>query len=418
MRNLRVDGERLWASLMELAEIGATPKGGVCRLAATDLDGEARRRFIGWCEAAGCTVAVDGIGNIFARRPGRNPELAPILSGSHLDTQPTGGKFDGAYGVMAALEIVRTLNDLGYETEAPVEIVAWTNEEGSRFSPAMVGSGAFAGVFDLAYALGRPDNVTGVTLGAELRRIGFAGPAPVGSRPVAAYFEAHIEQGPILEANGNTIGVVTGAQGQRWYEVTVAGQEAHAGPTPMPRRRDALVGAARMIEAVNRIGHAHAPYACATVGFVQVSPNSRNTIPGRVFFTVDFRHPEDAVLRTMDRELRAACAESAAAARVVAEVEEFWYFAPTPFDPALVSAVRDAAAAQGCPHQDIVSGAGHDAVYMARVAPSAMVFVPCAGGISHNEIEDAKPEDLAAGCNVLLNAVLDRANAPSQRGNG
>jgi len=308
--------------------------------------------------------------------------------------------------VMAGLEVVRTLNDLGYETEAPIEIVAWTNEEGSRFSPAMVGSGVFAGVFELAEGLGRPDNVTGVTLGAELQRIGFAGPEQVGGRPVGAYFEAHIEQGPILEAAGKPIGVVTGAQGQRWYEITVAGQEAHAGPTPMPRRRDALVGAARMIDAVNRIGLAHAPYACATVGFVQVSPNSRNTIPGRVFFTVDFRHPEDAVLTLMDGELRRACESAAAPTGLEVEVKEFWYFPPTPFDLELVTTVRNAAEAQGYPHQDIISGAGHDAVYMARVAPAAMIFVPCAGGISHNEIEDANPEDLTAGCNVLLNAVL------------
>jgi N-carbamoyl-L-amino-acid hydrolase len=409
MRNLQVNGERLWASLMELARVGATEKGGVCRLAASDLDAEARRLFIAWCEAAGCTVKVDRIGNIFARRAGQKPEHPPVMIGSHLDTQPTGGKFDGAYGVLAGLEIVRTLNDLGYETEMPLEIVAWTNEEGSRFSPAMVGSGAFAGVFDLDYGLGRPDNITGDTLGTELARIGFAGPEPVGGRQVAAYFEAHIEQGPILEAAGLPVGVVTGAQGQRWYEITVTGQEAHAGPTPMPQRRDALVGAARMIDAVNRIGHAHAPLACATVGFVQVSPNSRNTIPGRVFFTVDFRHPEDAVLTAMDRELRAACAQAAATQSLDAAVEEFWHFPPTPFDPALVGAVREAALAQGYPHQDIVSGAGHDAVYMARVAPAAMVFVPCVGGISHNEIEDAKPADLTAGCNVLLNAVLDRA---------
>jgi N-carbamoyl-L-amino-acid hydrolase len=411
MRNLQVNGERLWASLMELAQIGATPKGGVCRLAASDLDADARRLFIRWCEEAGCRVTIDKIGNIFARRPGRNPSLPPVMTGSHLDTQPTGGRFDGAYGVMAGLEIVRTLNDLGYETEAPVEIVAWTNEEGSRFSPAMVGSGVFARVFDLAYGLERPDNVTGVTLGAELQRIGFAGPQPVGGRPVTAYFEAHIEQGPILEAAAKPIGVVTGAQGQRWYEITVIGQEAHAGPTPMPRRRDALVGAARMIDAVNRIGHMHAPYAGATVGFVQVSPNSRNTIPGRVFFTVDFRHPEDAVLTQMDRELRTACAEAAGSQNLEAAVEEFWYFPPTPFDPVLVGRVRDAAAAQDYAHQDIISGAGHDAVYMARVAPTAMVFVPCVGGISHNEIEDAKPDDLTAGCNVLLNALLDTADA-------
>ncbi len=415
MRNLTVNGERLWASLMELARIGATAKGGVCRLAASDLDGAARRLFIRWCEEAGCTVSIDRIGNIFARRPGGNPALPPVMTGSHLDTQPTGGRFDGAYGVMAGLELVRTLNDLGYETEAPVEIVAWTNEEGSRFSPAMVGSGVFAGVFDLAYGLDRPDNITGVTLGAELDRIGFAGPAPVGGREVAAYFEAHIEQGPILEAAGLPIGIVTGAQGQRWYEVTVTGQEAHAGPTPMPRRRDALVGAARMIDAVNKIGHAHAPYACATVGFVQVSPNSRNTIPGHVFFTVDFRHPEDAVLTEMDRELRAACAAAAATQTLEVAVEEFWYFPPTPFDPDLVGRVREAALAQGCPHQDIISGAGHDAVYMARVAPAAMIFVPCVGGISHNEIEDAKPEDLTAGANVLLNAVLECADGDAMK---
>jgi N-carbamoyl-L-amino-acid hydrolase len=411
MRNLTVNGERLWASLVELAQIGATAKGGVCRLAASDLDAAARRLFIRWCEEAGCAVTVDRIGNIFARRAGRNPALPPIVTGSHLDTQPTGGKFDGAYGVMAGLEVVRTLNDLGYETEAPIEIVAWTNEEGARFSPAMVGSGAFTGVFELESALATPDNnAPELTLGGELQRIGFAGEAPVGEHPVAAYFEAHIEQGPILEAAGLPIGVVTGAQGQRWYEITVTGQEAHAGPTPMPRRRDALVGAARMIDAVNRIGHAHAPYACATVGFIQSSPNSRNTIPGKVFFTVDFRHPDNDTLTAMDTELRAACTEAAATQHLDVEVKEFWYFPPTPFDPRMVGAVREAAKAQSLPHQDIVSGAGHDAVYMAKVAPTAMIFVPCVGGISHNEVEDAKPDDLTAGCAVLLNAMLDCAS--------
>src|ERR1051325_7647853 len=417
MRNLKVDGERLWASLRELATIGATEKGGVLRLATSDLDAEARRLFIRWCEEAGCTVTVDRIGNIFARRPGRNPDLPSIMTGSHLDTQPTGGRFDGAYGVMAGLEVVRSLNDLGYETEAPIEIVAWTNEEGSRFSPAMVGSGAFTGVFALDPALATRDNTApDLTLGGELGRIGFAGSEPVGKRSVRAYFEAHIEQGPILEAAGLPVGIVTGAQGQRWYEITVTGQEAHAGPTPMPRRRDALVGAARLIEAVIRIGHMHSPFACATGGFVQVGPNSRNTIPGRVFFTVDFRHPEGAVLSEMDRELREACEAAAATQHLEAEVKEFWYFPPTPFDPKLVGAVRDAAAAQGYSHQDIISGAGHDAVYMARVAPTAMIFVPCVGGISHNEIEDAKPEDWTAGANVLLNAVLEGADTPGHQG--
>jgi len=414
MRNLKINGDRLWQSLMEMAKIGATEKGGVCRLALTDLDREGRELFIRWCKDAGCTVSVDRMGNIFARRPGKNAALAPVLAGSHLDTQPTGGKFDGVYGVLAGLEVVRTLNDLGYETEAPVEIVVWTNEEGSRFSPPMVGSGVFAGVFDLKYGLERPDNLTGVPMGQELKRVGFAGREPVGGRKVAAYFEAHIEQGPILEDQKKPIGVVTGAQGQRWYEITVTGQEAHAGPTPMPKRRDALVGAARMIDAVNRIGLAHPPYACATVGFAQVSPNSRNTIPGRVFFTVDFRHPEDAVLTAMDKELRSACAEIAEKIGLALEVKEFWYFPPTPFDRTCVATVRQATEALGFPHMDIISGAGHDAVYMARVAPTAMIFVPCVGGISHNEIEDAKPEDLAMGCSVLLNAVLERANADAK----
>jgi N-carbamoyl-L-amino-acid hydrolase len=412
--NLKIDGDRLWQSLMDMARIGATERGGNCRLALSDLDREGRQLFIGWATAAGCTIGIDRMGNIFARRAGRNDALPPVLLGSHLDTQPTGGRFDGVYGVLAGLEVVRSLNDAGFETEAPIEVVVWTNEEGSRFPPPMIGSGVFAGVFDLAYGLGRPD-LEGKTIGAELARIGFAGDVPCGGRQIGAYFEAHIEQGPILEAEGKMVGVVTGAQGQRWYEITVTGQEAHAGPTPMKRRRDALVGAARMIDTVNRIGHDHAPYACATVGFAQVSPNSRNTIPGKVFFTVDFRHPEDAVLTAMDRALRDDCRRIAEVAGLEVDVKEFWYFPPTPFDRACVAAVRGATERAGYPHMDIISGAGHDAVYMARVAPSAMVFVPCENGISHNEIENARPEDLAAGCAVLMQAIVARANAPAVR---
>ena len=409
MRNLKIDGDRLWASLMELAEIGATGKGGVCRLALTDLDRAGRDLFVRWCEAAGCTVSVDGVGNIFARRPGRDATQPPVMAGSHLDSQPTGGKFDGAYGVLAGLEAVRTLNDFGIETEAPVEIVAWTNEEGSRFSPPMMGSGAFAGVFGTGEVLARPDNVTGALLGDELSRIGYDGAAPVGGREIGAYFEAHIEQGPILENEGRTIGVVTGAQGQRWYEVTVTGQEAHAGPTPMTLRKDALVAAARMIDAVNRLGHDFPPEACATVGFVESSPNSRNTIPGRVFFTVDLRHPDDATLAAMDRRLRTDFAGIAEAAGCTADVADFWDFPATAFDEACVAAVRDAADQGGLLWRDIVSGAGHDAVYIARIAPSAMIFIPCEGGISHNEIENATREDCAAGAQVLIQAMLDRA---------
>ena len=408
MRNLTIDGARLWDSLMEMAKIGATPKGGVCRLALTDLDRAGRQLFIDWCVAAGCTIAVDKVGNVFARRPGRDPARPAVMTGSHLDTQPTGGRFDGIFGVLAGLEVVRTLNDRGIVTEAPIEVAVWTNEEGARFSPAMMGSGVHAGIFPLAEILEKRD-MDGRRFGDELARIGFAGPEEPGRRAVGAYFEAHIEQGPILEAEERTIGVVTGSQGQRWYEVTVKGQEAHAGPTPMSRRRDALVGAARMIDLVNRIGRERPPYACATVGVIQSKPNSRNTIPGEVFFTVDFRHPDDDVLSTMDALLKTGCAAIAAEGGLEVEIADFWYAPPTPFEARLVDAVRDGAARHGYSHRDIVSGAGHDAVYMARVAPAAMIFVPCIGGISHNEVEDAKPADIEAGANVLLHAMLQEA---------
>lgn len=408
MENLRIDGERLWASLMEMARIGATEKGGVRRLTLSDLDREARDLLRRWCEEAGCAVTVDAMGNMFARRPGRDPERPPVMSGSHLDSQPTGGKFDGAFGVLAALEVVRTLNDLGVETEAPIEIVNWTNEEGSRFSPAMMGSGVWAGVFPLGDTHAKQD-VDGHRLGDELRRIGYLGEAPAVPRPVDSYFECHIEQGPILEREGKSVGIVTGAQGQRWYEVTVTGMEAHAGPTPMDVRRDALVGASRMIEAINRIGLAHAPNARTTVGFVQVRPNSRNVIPGEVFFAIDTRHPEDAVLARMREEIRAACAAIAGEAGLAVEVKDFWYFPPTPFHEDCLAAIRKGVERGEHAAMEIISGAGHDAVYMAGVAPTGMIFVPCENGISHNEAENAKPEDLAAGCQVLLHAVLERA---------
>jgi len=408
MNNARIDGGRLWDSLMAMAKIGPGVAGGSRRLALSDEDLAGRNLFIGWAEQAGCEISFDQMGNIFARRAGRDMSLPAVMTGSHLDTQPTGGRFDGVYGVLAGLEVIRTLNDMEIETEAPVEVVVWSNEEGSRFPPPMIGSGVFAGVFDLDNGLNRHDS-DGKTIGEELKRIGHAGAVPCGGRPIGAYFEAHIEQGPILEAEGKTIGIVTGAQGQRWYEVTVIGQEAHAGPTPMNRRRDALVGAARMVEIVNRIGRQNAPFACATVGVLEVSPNSRNTIPGRVFFSVDFRHPEEETLTGMDEELRRACLEVARALHLSVEVKEFWHSPPTSFDPACVAAVRGATLAAGYSHRDIISGAGHDAVYIARVAPTAMIFVPCEDGISHNEVENAKPEDLEAGCNVLLHALLERA---------
>ncbi|RVT49367.1 Zn-dependent hydrolase [Rubrivivax albus] len=408
----RIDPDRLWASLMALAEIGATPRGGVCRLALSDLDRQARDLFVRWAGEAGCTLRVDAIGNIFAQREGTDPSLPAVATGSHIDTQPTGGKFDGNYGVLAGLEVLRTLNDHGVRTVAPLELCVWTNEEGSRFVPVMMGSGVYAGAFSLEHALAATDR-EGVSVRDALGAIGYAGAAPAaladGAPRFGAFFEAHIEQGPVLEDSGDVIGVVTGALGQRWYDVVLTGMEAHAGPTPMDLRRDALQAALPLMQAVDDIARAEAPHARGTVGWVQVFPNSRNTIPGRVSFTVDFRHTDDAGLARMDAALRDAVAKVQANGRVAVDLQPVVYFPPAPFDPALVDRVRAAAARHGLPHRDIVSGAGHDAVYVARTAPTAMVFVPCKDGISHNEIEDARPEHLAAGCQVLLEAMLETA---------
>ncbi|MBS0559999.1 MAG: Zn-dependent hydrolase [Proteobacteria bacterium] len=403
--NLRIDAARLWDSIMETARIGATPKGGVKRLTLTDLDRQVRDWFVSACTAAGCTVRVDELGNIFARRPGRDNSLPPIAIGSHLDTQPTGGKFDGIIGVLAGLEVLRTLNDAGIETNAPIEVIDWTNEEGSRFAPAMLASGVFAGVFDTQYAYAREDR-EGVRFGDALEGIGYKGQVPAGSHKLGAFFELHIEQGPILEAEEKTIGIVTGVQGMRWYEITVTGRDAHAGSTPMRLRKDALLAAARIVEAVHAVAQAHAPNAVGTVGLIESRPNSRNVIPGEVFLTVDLRHPQDAVVAAMDAEMRAAVAEAAARTGVEATVECVWDSPAVHFDPACIEAVRAAAAAQGLPSREITSGAGHDAAYIARVAPTTMIFVPCEGGVSHNEAERTEPEQVAAGANVLLQAVL------------
>lgn len=404
----KINAERLWDSLMEMAKIGATPKGGVCRLTLTDLDRQSRDLFCEWCRAEGMDIRVDKVGNILARRPGRDPDRAPVSTGSHLDTQPTGGRFDGVYGVLAGLEVVRSLNEQDIETDAPVEVIVWTNEEGSRFSPAMMGSGVYGEAFTLQEVLDKRD-IDGKRFGDELARIGYDGDLDPTAHEMSAYFEAHIEQGPILEAAGLPVGVVTGAQGQRWYEITVTGMEAHAGPTPMAIRRDALVGASKIIQRVNEIGHDHQPNACATVGFIQSKPNSRNVIPGEVFLTVDMRHPVDETLSRMDADLKAFCNALAESANLTVDVKDFWYFPPTPFDAELVARVAEGTRAHGYETQEIVSGAGHDAVYVATKVPTAMIFTPCEDGISHNEIENAAPEDLAAGCNVLYHAMLETA---------
>lgn len=405
---LRVDGARLWQSLMDLAQIGATPKGGVCRLALTDLDRQGRDLFVQWAKEAGCTLRVDAIGNIFARRAGTDDSLPPVMTGSHIDTQPTGGKFDGNYGVLAGIEVLRTLNARGIHTRAPLEVAVWTNEEGSRFVPVMMGSGVFAQAFTLEHALAQKD-AAGVSVAEALQAIGYNGPAGPAAHPVGAYFEAHIEQGPVLEKHNKVIGVVQAALGQRWYDVTITGMEAHAGPTPMEMRQDALLAASDLIAAVNRIATDRKPHGRGTVGQLGVYPNSRNVIPGSVSMTVDLRAPDDAMLSDMDAALQAVCAEIGTARKVGIQVQQVVYFPPQPFTPVLVASIRQQAAALGYSAMDVVSGAGHDAVYVARLAPTAMIFVPCDNGISHNEIENADPAHLEAGCNVLLHAMLDAA---------
>jgi len=405
---VKVSSDRLYQSLMTLAEIGATEKGGNCRLALTALDGQGRDLVTGWMRAAGMQITVDQVGNIFARRAGRNNALPPIMTGSHIDTQPTGGKFDGCFGVLAGLEVVRALNDAQIQTEAPIEVVIWTNEEGTRFVPVMMGSGVFVGKFDLASILDATDK-DGKRVGDELKAIGYDGTEVLGEHPVGAYFEAHIEQGPILEHEQKTIGVVTGSLGLRWYDVTVTGMEMHAGPTPMNVRQDALYASTFIMQDVVQSALDLAPHGRGTVGSATVHPSSRNVIPGRVNFTVDIRHPEPGGLQAMHERFEKMCERVGREHGVTVQIKEVSHFPPTPFDQAMVDSVRDAARLGEYSNMDIVTGAGHDAVYLASVAPTAMIFVPCKDGVSHNEIEDAKPEDLGAGAQVLCDAMLMQA---------
>lgn len=405
---LRINGPRLWQSLMELGAIGATPKGGVCRLALSDLDKQGRDLVCLWAAQEGLAVTVDQIGNIFMRRDGRNNQLPPVVTGSHIDTQPTGGKFDGNYGVLAGLEVIRTLNQYGIQTEAPLEVAVWTNEEGSRFVPVMMGSGVFCGAFTLERAYAATDN-SGKTVKQELQRIGYIGTEKSGEHPIAAYFEAHIEQGPVLENADITIGVVPAVLGLAWYDCVVTGFESHAGPTPMEIRKDALQVATKIMQQVVAIALRYPPYGRGTVGSVQVLPNSRNVIPGQVKFSIDLRNVDDARLDSMNRELFAFIDIVRTETGLQIELERVSYYPPCPFHPDCVGQVRKAADLLGYPTLDVVSGAGHDAIYTARIAPSGMIFVPCKDGVSHNEIEDAKPEHLEAGANVLLHAMLASA---------
>ncbi|WP_339891463.1 Zn-dependent hydrolase [uncultured Alteromonas sp.] len=406
---LQINGERLWSSLMEMASIGGTEKGGCNRQALTDLDKAGRDLFVKWCEEIGCIARVDQMGNLFLRREGTDNDLPPVLMGSHLDTQPTGGKFDGVYGVLGGLEVLRTLHENKIQTLHPIEVAVWTNEEGARFSPAMIGSGVWCGEFSLDYGLQRSDK-NGLTISEELKRIGYFGAHPCAPFPIKAAFELHIEQGPILESLQKPIGVVKGVQGMRWYDLVVHGQPVHAGPTPMDQRRDPVKAASHIIQQLYQLADEHAPQARATFGDINVSPGSRNTVPETLTLTVDLRHPDQDVLNKMDEKFRQISAQVCAECDVKFDILDEWDSPAVEFNKQCIDAVRASVEAVGLPYEEMFSGAGHDSVYVSKVAPTSMIFIPCEKGISHNEAENATPEDITAGCQVLLGAVLKSAS--------
>lgn len=406
--NMKINGDRLWDSLMEMAEIGPGVRGGNNRQTLTDADAEGRKLFETWCKDAGLTMGVDKMGTMFARREGTDPDALPVYVGSHLDTQPTGGRYDGVLGVLGGLEIIRTLNDLNIKTKHPIVVVNWTNEEGTRFAPAMLASGVFAGMHELEWAYDRED-AEGKKFGDELKRIGWVGDEEVGARKMHAMFELHIEQGPILEAEGKDIGVVTHGQGLWWLQVTLTGKESHTGSTPMLMRKNAGLGMARITELVHEIAMKHQPSAVGAIGQCDVYPNSRNVIPGKVVFTIDFRSPNLDTLEGMKAELEERAPKIAEELGLGIEIEPVGHFDPVTFDENCVRAVRDAAERLGYSHRDIVSGAGHDACWVNRVAPTSMVMCPCVDGLSHNEDEKIYPEWATAGADVLFHAVVETA---------
>ena len=403
-----MNGNRLWNGLMEMAKIGPGIAGGNNRQALTDEDAEARILFQNWCKEAGLSMGVDQMGTMFARGEGVVQDALPVYVGSHLDTQPTGGKYDGVLGVLAGLEIIQTLNEQGIKTKHPIVVVNFTNEEGTRFPPAMVASGVFAGVHSLEWAYSREDS-EGKTFGDELKRINWIGDEEVGARKMKAFFELHIEQGPILELEGKEIGVVTHGQGLNWLEIRLTGKESHTGSTPMPLRINAGLGMARVTQLVDEIAHQYEPNAVGAIGQCDIYPNSRNIIPGKAIFTVDFRHPEKSIIASMERDLKMGAKKIAEEIGLALEIESVGGFDPVTFDPDCVATVRAAAEKLGYEHRDLVSGAGHDACWINKVAPTAMVMCPCVGGLSHNEAEEISQKWASAGADVLLHAVLESA---------
>jgi len=407
-KNFRVNGDRLWDSIMEMAKIGPGVAGGNNRQTLTDDDAKGRELFKSWCEKEGLAMGLDTMGNMFARREGTDPNALPVMVGSHLDTQPTGGKYDGVLGVLGGLEIIRTLNDLDIKTKHPIEIVNWTNEEGTRFAPPMLSSGVFANMHTEEWAYNREDS-EGKKFGDELKRIGWRGEEPVGERKLHAFYELHIEQGPILEDENVDIGVVTHGQGLNWLQVTLVGKESHTGSTPMPKRVNAGLGMARITQLVDEIALSHAPHAVGAIGHIDVYPNSRNIIPGKVVFTVDFRHPNKEVIQDMEDRMRKGAADIAEKIGLTMDIEKVGNFDPVEFDKDCVEKVRDAAKTLGYSHMNIVSGAGHDACWINRVAPTAMIMCPCVDGLSHNEAEEITKEWSTAGADVLFHAVVNTA---------
>lgn len=407
-KNLQIDGQRLWDTLAEMAKIGPGIAGGNNRQTLTDADADSRALFQNWCEAAGCTLGIDKMGNMFAQRGGTDKDALPVYVGSHLDTQPTGGKYDGVLGVLGGLELIRTLNDADIKTKHPIVVANWTNEEGTRFAPAMLSSGVFAGIHTLDWAYDRTD-AEGTKFEAELKRIGWQGDEEVGARKMRAYFELHIEQGPILEAEGKDIGVVTHGQGLSWTEITITGKDAHTGSTPMPMRKNAGLGMARILELVDEIAWSHKPHAAGTAGHIDIYPNSRNVIPGKAVFTVDFRSPDIKIITDMENRLHEGSRKICDDMGLEITFEKVGGFDPVAFDTQCVSAVRNAAETLGYSHMDIISGAGHDACWINSVAPSAMIMCPCVDGLSHNEAEEITKEWATAGGDVLLHAVLEIA---------
>ena len=407
-KNFRVNGDRLWDSIMEMAKIGPGVAGGNNRQTLTDDDAKGRELFKSWCEKEGLAMGLDTMGNMFARREGTDPNALPVMVGSHLDTQPTGGKYDGVLGVLGGLEIIRTLNDLDIKTKHPIEIVNWTNEEGTRFAPPMLSSGVFASMHTEEWAYNREDS-EGKKFGDELKRIGWRGEEPVGERKLHAFYELHIEQGPILEDENVDIGVVTHGQGLNWLQVTLVGKESHTGSTPMPKRVNAGLGMARITQLVDEIALSHAPHAVGAIGHIDVYPNSRNIIPGKVVFTVDFRHPNKEVIQDMEDRMRKGAADIAEKIGLTMDIEKVGNFDPVEFDKDCVEKVRTAAKTLGYSHMNIVSGAGHDACWINRVAPTAMIMCPCVDGLSHNEAEEITKEWSTAGADVLFHAVVNTA---------